>query len=497
MFRERHFHLPRGFHSLRFRLLMMFLLIVLITVGIVSLFAEHSTAGSFRTYVNVKEQSSLKLALNQLITYNQQSNGNPNLQVEQVMIEQTALTYHVRVVVVTPAGPVGSVIADSDGSKLVGSPFSPKRGPEKNLGMGTTGTPVLACENFPPATIIISTRAAIYCAGGIVSLSKGGVTPEQTFLNAVEGSFLTGVLLAGLIALLLALAFSYTIIRPIKRMTGVARRMEEGDLSQRLQIKTPNEIGELAHALNTMADGLQRSELLRRNMINDIAHELRTPLTNIRGYLEALEDRVVDPTPEVIASLYEESSLLTRLVADLQELSLAEAGQLCLLRRPVAINECIFKAVQMLQLQATRKGVLLKVDLPPDLPLVGADPERVAQILRNLLGNALTHTPEGGEICVSAVKNGEEVLIRVRDSGCGIEVQHLPYIFERFYRADPSRTRTTGGSGLGLAIVKQMVHAHGGHVSVESQPGYGSCFAFALPALADSLALDYKLAGKS
>jgi signal transduction histidine kinase len=140
---------------------------------------------------------------------------------------------------------------------------------------------------------------------------------------------------------------------------------------------------------------------------------------------------------------------------------------------------------------------LLKVDLPPDLPLVGADPERVAQILRNLLGNALTHTPEGGEIWVSAVKDGEEVLIRVRDSGCGIEARHLPYIFERFYRADPSRTRTTGGSGLGLAIVKQMVHAHGGHVSVESQPGYGSCFTFALPALADSLVPDYELAGKS
>jgi signal transduction histidine kinase len=297
----------------------------------------------------------------------------------------------------------------------------------------------------------------------------------------VKSSFWEALLLAGLVALLLALLFSYQILKPIRALTEVANRMEKGDLSQRVKTRAKDEIGKLAHAFNTMADSLARSEQLRRNMVSDVAHELRTPLTNIRGYLEALQDRVVQPTQEIVASLYEESLLLSRLVADLQELSLAEAGQLCLIRRPLALEEIIVKAVHALQMQAESKQIAIHVDIPPGLPKIEADPERVGQILRNLLSNAITYTPVGGEISVSAWADEEEVRVNVQDSGEGIVAEHLPYIFERFYRADASRARATGGTGLGLAIVKQMVQAQGGRVGVESHPGQGACFTFTLP----------------
>src|SRR5205807_2776361 len=168
-------------------------------------------------------------------------------------------------------------------------------------------------------------------------------SPEQSFLGSLKSSFWEALLLAGLVALLLALLCSYQILKPIRELTLVANRMEKGDLGQRVKTRAKDEIGKLAHAFNTMADSLARSEQLRRNMVSDVAHELRTPLTNIRGYLEALQDRVVEPTQEIIASLHEESLLLSRLVADLQELSLAEAGQLNLARRPIALEEIAVK----------------------------------------------------------------------------------------------------------------------------------------------------------
>jgi signal transduction histidine kinase len=220
-------------------------------------------------------------------------------------------------------------------------------------------------------------------------------------------------------------------------------------------------------------------------MVTDIAHELRTPLTNLRGYLEALRDGVSAPSPATLASLHEEAVLLAQLVDDLQDLTLAEAGQLALRRAPLRVADALGRARQALRPQAEDRGVRLRVEPPATaLPDVLADERRLGQILRNLIANAIRHTPPGGEVVLSAAASPDGVELVVRDTGQGIAAEHLPHVFERFYRADASRARTTGGAGIGLAVVKQLVEAHQGRVDVHSTPGQGSTFRFTLPAAA-------------
>jgi signal transduction histidine kinase len=273
--------------------------------------------------------------------------------------------------------------------------------------------------------------------------------------------------------------------------------MERGDLSRRVQVASKDEIGELARAFNAMADGLARQERLRRNMVTDIAHELRTPLTNIRGYLEALRDGVARPEPALLGSLHDEALLLNRLIDDLQDLALAEAGQLRLEMRPIALREIVEQTLSVLRPALDEKQLTLDVELARDLPKLAADPERVGQVLRNLITNAIIHTPADGCILLRAATTTNDqrptmsdreqealsfVVVTVCDNGSGIAPEHLPNVFERFYRVDRSRARATGGAGLGLAIVKQLVEAHGGRVWAESAPGQGARFSFTLPA---------------
>jgi signal transduction histidine kinase len=250
-----------------------------------------------------------------------------------------------------------------------------------------------------------------------------------------------------------------------------------------------------------MADGLARQERLRRNMVTDVAHELRTPLTNIRGYLEALRDGVARPEKALLASLHDEALLLNRLVDDLQDLALAEAGQLRLEPQRASLHEIADQAAGALRPTLEAKQLKLQIALPPDLPDVWADPERVGQVLRNLLNNAILHTPPNGVIRVGAEHVGDwrlaigdhyapqslipslqsPIVVSVSDSGPGIAPEHLANVFDRFYRADRSRARATGGAGLGLAIVKQLVEAHGGRVWASAVPDQGACISFTLP----------------
>jgi two-component system OmpR family sensor kinase/two-component system sensor histidine kinase BaeS len=257
-----------------------------------------------------------------------------------------------------------------------------------------------------------------------------------------------------------------------------------GDLDQQIQEEGSAEMVEVAQAFNDMTSALAQSERQRQNMVADTAHELRTPLSVVQGNLQAILDDVYPLDKAEITKLYDETRLLGRLVDDLRELALADAGQLHLVLRPTKAAPVIQSTVESLALVANAQGVTLTFQHPGDLPTVQADPDRVDQILRNLLANALRHTPSGGSITVSAIARHNAVEIAVSDTGEGVAPEDLPHIFDRFWRADPARAR--GGrwndsSGLGLSVAQSLVEAQGGHIWASSERGLGSTFRFTLP----------------
>jgi two-component system, OmpR family, sensor histidine kinase BaeS len=284
-----------------------------------------------------------------------------------------------------------------------------------------------------------------------------------------------------LLAALVTVFAGRRLVRPILALTGAAQRMAAGDRAARVPVSGNDEVSRLGHAFNAMASSIERNEQQRRVMVSDVAHELRTPLSNIRGYLEAGEDGVVPLDRTLIRSLLEETALLERLVSDLQELALADAGMLRLHPEQCDVTELAQQAVAAHRTQAEAAGVSLGLSASGSA-IAEVDPARIRQALGNLVANAVKFTPAGGSVSVSVRGGGEGVELAVSDTGPGISPEHLPHLFDRFYRADPSRSRTTGGSGLGLAITKHLVEAHDGWVGVSSTPGRGSVFTIRLPA---------------
>ena len=305
--------------------------------------------------------------------------------------------------------------------------------------------------------------------------------PEETFLRRLRETVVPVGLAAGGVAILLGLILTWQLTDPLRKLQTAAQGIASGDLSQRVDIKSKDEIGELGRTFNHMAENLSRAEELRRNMTADIAHELRNPLAVMRGNLEAIQDGVYQPTEENIASIHQQAVLLSRLVDDLQELALADAGQLRIEREPVDLAAIIERVAVESAPRASREGISIVRDAPSEPLLVSADPQRIGQVLGNLLDNAIRHSPEGGSITVRAQRQQDTVQVDVVDQGPGLSPEELSLVFERFYRGDKARTRATGGAGLGLAIVKQLVEAHGGRVWAESTEGQGATFSFTLP----------------
>jgi len=334
--------------------------------------------------------------------------------------------------------------------------------------------------------------------GRLMSGMMGGDMMQPSDMEGMMGSvgrafglaLLYSLMVAGAVAMVVAAASSVfvsrRIVEPLANMTAATRRIASGRYGERVPVGTSDELGELSESFNAMAKTLEDTEQRRLDLISDVSHEMRTPLSTIEGYMEGLIDGVVQPSEETWGMVHGEAVRLRRLVDDLQELSRAEAGRLVLWEEVVGPRDAARRAAERLAPLFEEKGVALGTEAPEELPPVLADPDRLAQVLTNLLGNALRHTPKGGSVTVDAARRGDVALFRVEDTGEGIAPGHLPHVFERFYRAEQSRSRAGGGAGVGLAISKALVEAMGGRIWAESAgAGKGAAFTFTLPFASD------------
>lgn len=316
----------------------------------------------------------------------------------------------------------------------------------------------------------------------LTPMRRAGLNPEETaYLDRVNQALIYASLGAVLVALIVGLLLARTLTRPLQALTAASHRMAGGALEQEVPVTSGDELGELATAFNRMSHELAQANKARRQMTADIAHELRTPLTVIAGYIESMRDGVLKATPERFGVIYDELEHLQHLVGDLRVLSQADAGELQLNRQPLTAGELLQQAQATFAHQAEQQGVSLQLDVEQDLPELYGDDLRLAQVLANLLANALRYTPAGGHITLAGRQEGDSLVLQVADTGTGIGPDDLPNVFNRFYRADKSRSEENGESGLGLAIVKALVEAHGGVITVESSLGQGTTFSIRLP----------------
>ncbi|MFC2058820.1 ATP-binding protein [Chloroflexota bacterium] len=456
------------FHSLQFRLLLTFVVVIAVAVGSIAFLASRAANDKIQRH---EEQSSLLQSNRAQVLIESYYSKQRSWSGVQSLVEHTAAISGRRIVLVDRKG---MVVADSEQSLI---------GQQIDVGWGDRSMPIITggmMGQMPAGTLYFNPQIVPD------SVSEAATESETSSTNSIGSYLVWASLIAGAVAIFLTFLLSRRILGPIAALTKAASRMGRGDLSQRVKVRSKDEVGMLASTFNTMANELMQAEESRRNLIADAAHELRTPLSNIRGYLEAFRDGVVEPRPDTINSIYEESLLMTRLIDDLQELALAEAGELKFNLQSIDPQEIIRRVASAIQPRADAKKLIIAIDLLEKLPPIRADAERIGQVLRNLLANAIAYTPEGGRITIAATVKDDRVEISVSDTGIGIPPQELPYIFERFHRADKSRSRATGGAGLGLTIAKRLVEAHEGTIQAQSEPGNGSSFLFTIPIASDT-----------
>ncbi|MBI5563768.1 MAG: HAMP domain-containing protein [Chloroflexi bacterium] len=456
------------------RLTLAFIFVALISAAVVAVLATTSADNQFREYLNRRDTLAQSGLLTDLSSYYQRAgswtgaelilaNFSPNESVHQDGGSGSGSGGR---------GRPPLLLADANGLVIYD---------ERNERVGTSFSAAELATTLPITTNNQITGYLLLGAQGRGTLSPN----EQNFLDQLRGTLILAALIAAGLGIAIGLLMSRTLAAPLSKLSGAARAFAAHQWDQRVAVDGTQEMADVATAFNDMADSLQQAEVLRRNLMADVAHELRTPLTVIQGNLRAILDGVYPLEREEIATLYDETRLLQRLVDDLRELALAEAKQLKLNTLPIDLRPLIEATAGNFGAAAETQAITLTARFPDQLPPVQVDADRVGQVVRNLVGNALRHTLTGGSIAVEVTTTTDRVRVSVIDSGEGIPPEDLPHVFDRFYRGDRSRARSSGGSGLGLAITKSLIEAMGGAIGVDSQSGAGSTFWFTLPIARD------------
>ncbi|MEL7645523.1 MAG: ATP-binding protein [Anaerolineaceae bacterium] len=473
---------------MRARLLIAFLIVIIAALGTVLVVSNYSANTQVRGYLRMSMNGNSMMFAEELNSY-YQSRGSWS-GVEMMFME---------------SGTENTMMGESS-NPMGGQRQGQGAGEAQGQGVGGSATiiranGILADENgkiiYANEPARIGTFLTKAERGAAIALEQNGaligylVVPnalpnlpanfESQLLQQVQQAILTAALVSILAALLLALVLTNLFVRPIRELTETAESIASGDLSERVQINSYPEAERLGKTLNTMAASLQSAEATRQALTADIAHELRNPLAVQRAQLEALEDGLFPLDLNALKPIREQNALLIRLVDDLRVLALADAGKLSLNKRLTDLRALCQTALQSFEAAFAARNLRVETHCENPLPLVNVDPDRILQIFHNLLINAQRYTKPGTAIEIVMRQEGAFARVDVRDHGDGIAPNDLPYVFDRFYRSDPSRERASGGTGLGLAIARNLAEAHGGSLSAENHPQGGAIFSLRLP----------------
>lgn len=440
--------------SLTLKLILAFLMVGLTVAALVAVFAGEATLNAFGDFLFSQNKDAIVAQLSDYYRA-QGSWANVYFELPDVFDPRSGGDPDIRLV-------------DANGRVVAGRPSFDRTAPLTQAEIAQ-GTPIVV--DGQQVGTLLRQRSPFGTSGR-----------ADPFLDRINRALLIAAVGGAALALLLGWLLSRALTRQLRDLTHASEKIARGDLGRQVAVRSHDEVGQLARSFNLMSADLARSRDLRRQMTADIAHELRTPLSIILGHTEALRDGVLPSTPETHSLLHDEAIRLNRLIEDLRTLSLADAGELSLNRRATQPAALLKRVLALHAPRFQQHAIALQTEIEPGLPSLDVDPDRMLQVLNNLLDNAARHTPEGGQLaCRARMFDSRLVRISISDSGPGIAPADLPFIFERFYRADKSRQHDSTGSGLGLAIAKSIVEAHGGRLWAESQPGSGATFWIELP----------------